>query len=136
MAKQHSPAKGLNIALWIAQIFLAFIFFWSGYAKGFQSVEQMSAMMAWAPDVPVPFLKFLSICEFLGGIGLILPSLLRIKPKLTIWAAIGCATLMLLATIFHISRGEFSVIWFNIFLGLVALFIIWGRSTRAPIQPK
>lgn len=131
-----SVKKMINILLWISQGILAFMFFWAGYVKVFQSVEQMTEMMAWAPEVPLLFIRFLGICELLGGFGLILPSLLRIKPKLTIWAATGCSVLMLCAIIFHLSRGEVSEIGLNIGLGLMGIFIIWGRATKAPIQAR
>jgi hypothetical protein len=35
---------------------------------------------------------------------------------------------MLCAIVFHISRGEASVIGFNIFLAALAIFIAWGRK--------
>ena len=35
------------------------------------------------------FLQFIGVCEALGGLGLILPGLLRIKPGLTPLAAVG-----------------------------------------------
>ena len=46
-------------------------------------------------------------CEMLG---LILPSATRIKPILTPYAAIGLATIVVLATGFHAVRGEYSAL--------------------------
>jgi hypothetical protein len=74
--------------------------------------------------------------EIIGSLGLILPSLLRIKPWLTPLAAIGIAVVMLLAIFFNISMGETSVLGINILLFLIAIFIAWGRLNRSPIPPK
>jgi hypothetical protein len=76
------------------------------------------------------------VLDLLAGIGLILPAALRIRPKLTIYAAYGTVALMLAASIFHIGRGEASQIGVNIFFGTVAVFIAWGRQEKAPIAEK
>lgn len=136
MRNQKTAKKIIHILLWIAQGILACMFLYAGYVKNFQSVEQMSEMMTWAPEVPLFFIRLLGIFELLGAIGLIFPSLLRIKPKLTIWAATACTFLMLFAIIFHLSRGEVSEIGLNIGLGLIGIFIIWGRLTKVPIQSR
>ena len=81
-------------------------------------------------------LKFTGIVEILGALGIILPATLRIQPKLTIFAAYGIIALMISASIFHISRGEASLIGMNIFLLLLAVFVAWGRWKKAPIQAK
>jgi hypothetical protein len=38
---------------------------------------------------------------------------------------------MIAASVFHISRGEAPQIGFNIFVGVVAGFIVWARSRKA-----
>ncbi len=136
MTTQHTSSKALHITLWIAQVLLAGMFIMSGFMKVSQPIDQLSGMLPWASQVPQALVRFIGISEVLGGIGLILPSLLRIKPVLTVWAAVGLATVMLFAAIFHATRGEFSAIGTNVILSLVALFIAWGRSKKAPIQPK
>lgn len=89
----------------------------------------------WIKDNP-DLVKATGILDLLAGIGLILPALLRIQPKLTIYAAYGTVALMVGASIFHISRGEASQIGFNIFVALIAVFIAWGRQKKALITPK
>ena len=74
--------------------------------------------------------------DLLGGIGIILVALLKIKPGLTPVAASGVVLLMISASVFHISRGEASVIGFNIMLMLLASFITWGRYKKLPILPR
>ncbi len=136
MTTQHTSSKALHITLWIAQVLLAGMFIMSGFMKVSQPIDQLSQMLPWASQVPAGLVRFIGISEVLGGLGLILPSLLRIKPVLTVWAALGLATVMVFALLFHISRGEFSAIGMNLVIALIALFIAWGRTKKAPIQLK
>jgi putative oxidoreductase len=133
---EKSTSKGLNIGLWVAQGLLAAMFLMAGGNKTFQSIEELSKMLPWVTQVPLGLVRFIGTSELLGGIGLLLPSILRIKPNLTPLAAIGLATVMLLASFFHFSRGETSVIGMNVVLMAIALFIAWGRTKKAPILPK
>lgn len=129
------PTKALNSALWIAQGILALIFVWAAYTKLFQPLEETAKMLPWAKDNP-GLVKFTGIVEIVGALGIILPAALKIQPRLTILAAYGIITLMIFASIFHISRGEASLIGMNIFFLLLAGFVAWGRSKKAPILPK
>jgi uncharacterized membrane protein YphA (DoxX/SURF4 family) len=135
MTAQNS-SKALNTALWAAQIFLALVFLITGAGKLFLPIENLFALIPWTKDVNSLPVRLIGFTEIIGSIGLILPSLLRIKPWLTPLAAIGIAVVMLLAIFFNISTGETSVIGINIILFLIAIFIAWGRFTRSPIPPK
>ena len=128
--------KGINITFWIAQVLLAAGLIWGGFMKLFQPIEKLSAMWPWAAQVPVELLKLTGIIDLFGAIGLILPSLLRIQPKLTPIAAVGVIILMLSASVFHIMRGEASVIGVNIVFAIIAIFVAWGRFKKAPIISK
>lgn len=119
----------MNTILWIVQGVLAITFLWAGFMKLFKS-----------EDLPFPWVKdnanlvlITGIVDLLGGLGIVLPALLRIRPKLTIYTAYGMITLMTLASIFHISRGEAKDIGFNIFMLLMAIFVAWGRQ-KTPIK--
>lgn len=130
--KKH---KGLNIGLWIAQVLLALTLLWGAYAKLFTPIEDLAQMMPWVKGNN-SLVLLTGIVDLLGGLGLILPAALRFKPQLTTYAAYGVALLMVLATVFHISRGEAAVIGFNIFVLILALFVAWGRSKKAIITAK
>lgn len=136
MTNQKTTSKALNISLWVAQVVLAAMFLMAGAMKSTQPIEELSAMLPWTAEAPLALVRFIGISQLLGAIGLILPSLLRIKPQLTPLAALGFVTIMLFASIFHIAKGEFSVIGINIVLGAVAGFIAWGRYKKAPITAK
>lgn len=128
--------KALNISLWIAQGILAVLFLMAGILKSTQPIEQLAASLPWVKEVPPGLVRFIGISELLGAIGLVLPALLRVKPRLTFWASAGIATIMLFALVFHIATGEFSVIGMVVVIGLVATFVAWGRAKKVPIQPK
>ena len=134
MANQNS--KALNISLWVGQGILAAMFLMAGTMKSTQPIEQLATSLPWVTEVPAGLVRFIGISELLGAIGLILPSVLRIQPKLTVYAAFGIIAIMLFALIFHITKGEFSVIGINIVLGLIATFVAWGRTKKVPMQPK
>lgn len=127
--------KAMNISLWAAQGILALLFIWAAYTKLFQPLEEAAKMLPWAKDNP-GLVKLTGIVELLAVLGLILPSALRIQPKLTVYAAYGIIALMISASIFHISRGEASLIGMNIFILLIAAFVAWGRTKKVPVLPK
>lgn len=131
-----SNSKALNIALWATQVLLALLNLMAGSTKLFQPIEELSKMLPWANEMPALMVRFIGLSEVLGGLGLLLPSLLRIQPQLTPIAAIGLAVVQLLAAGFHMSRGESSVIGANILFLAMAVFIAWGRMKKVPIAAK
>lgn len=134
---ETSPSKKWNIGLWVAQIALAGLFSMGVYMHLFLSPAELAAMGAgWAESVPVALIRFIGIAELAGVVGLILPALTRIKPNLTVYAAKGLLLIQVLAIIVHVSRGEFSVLPFNLIFVALALVIIWGRKRKAIITAK
>lgn len=130
MTNQKDP-KVLNIILWIFQVLLSITFIWAGAMKLLQPNE-----LPWLWVKENPDLAMISgIFDLLAGFGLTIPSLLRVRPKMTIYAAYGTIALMIFASIFHIMRGEGDQIGFNIFILASAAFIAWGRY-KAPIELK
>ena len=128
--------KAMNIGLWVVQGLLGLVFIMAGGTKAFQGIEAMAESMPWVTEVSSSLVRFIGVSELLGGLGLLLPSILRIKPHLTVWAAIGLTIVMVLAALFHASRGEFPAIGANaVFVALTA-FVAWGRSKKVPILPK
>lgn len=125
----------MNVILWIAQVVLSASFIWAAYMKLLQPADKLAEMWPWTVN-NAGLVKFTGIIDLVVGIGLILPALLRIQPKLTIYAAYGTIALMIAASIFHTSRGEVSQIGVNIIFAVIAVFIAWGRQKKAPITQK
>ncbi len=127
------PAGALHRGLWIVQSLLAVIFIGTAFWKLLTPIPKLAAMIPWAGQVSPAFLYMTAFFDLCGGIGLVLPAATRIKPQLTVLAALGCAALQASAIVFHISRGEGSHTPFNFSLVALALFVAWGRRVRAPI---
>jgi ABC-type uncharacterized transport system permease subunit len=135
-AASTSPSQGLKIGLWIAQALVFFVFTAAGLTKLFTPIAALSGMMPWTGGVPVAFARFIGLVDIAGGVGILLPALTRIKPGLTVLAALGCTVLQACAIIFHLSRGEAQVTPLNIVLLALSAFVLWGRGRKAPIQPR
>ena len=126
-----------TITLWIVQILLALFYGWAGFMKLTMAPQALVEIgLTYATDVPHGLLQFIGTCELAGATGLILPSLLRIKPSLTPAAAVGLTAIQLLAIPFHLSRGEAQVLPMNFVLLALSVLVIWGRTKKAPIAPK
>ena len=125
----------MNIVVWIVQILLGLAFIAFAYAHSFGAAQtQLQPGAQWIGDVPQPLLIFIALCEFLGGIGLILPAATKIQPRLTPLAAALLAVMMVLAAGFHLTRGEYPNIVFNLILGALAAFVAYGRWVIAPLK--
>lgn len=133
---EQKTNKGMNIGLWVVQVLLGLLFIMAGMSKAFQSIEALSEQLPWVTSTPIALVKFIGISELLGGIGILLPSILRIKPHLTVLAAYGLSAVMVLAAGFHASRGEFEAIGANVIMLALMLFVAWGRSKKVIILPK
>ncbi|WP_224363955.1 DoxX family protein [Hyalangium versicolor] len=131
-----SPSNALPISLWVVQVLLAIVFVGTGFWKLLTPVPKLAAVIPWAGQVPAGFLYATGVIDLCGGLGIVLPSLTRIKPGLTVLAALGCAALQVSAIVFHFSRGEAANTPFNFLLVALSLFVFWGRRSRAPIQPQ
>ena len=119
----------MNVALWIIQILLALLFLFAGGVKLIMPVEKL------AGPVPVPglFLRFIGVCEVLGGLGLILPGLLRIRPSLTPLAAAGLVIIMIGAAALTLTTGDVMAV-VPLVTGLLAVFVAYGRWRLSPLR--
>lgn len=129
-------SKGANIGIWVAQVLGAGLFIMSGVMKTLTPIPELSAMMPWAGEYSATFVRFIGVVDVAGGLGLLLPSLTRIMPRLTVIAAAACVLLQVLAIGFHAMRGEFEVLPLNVVYIALALTVLWGRGRKAPIAPR
>jgi uncharacterized membrane protein YphA (DoxX/SURF4 family) len=126
----------MNVALWIVQVLVGASFVFSGAGKIYWPYSELIKAIPWGSAVSEPMFRFIGVSEVLGGLGVILPAATRIKAWLTPLAAAGLVLIMVLAMIFHIVRGEFYLLPWNIGFGAPALFVAWGRWKRAPIASR
>lgn len=127
--------RGVTVTLWIAQWLLGVSLVGAGIFKLSLGAEQAVELFPWSADVPALF-TVTSVLDVLGGLGVVLPAITRILPRLTSLAALGVLALMLSAVAFSLSRGEASEIAPNLVLAGVAAFIAWGRWRAAPITAQ
>lgn len=122
----------MDTALWVVQVLTALAFGQHGYSMLFR-VEQARTRMAWTRAVSIPVLRFIGVAEILGAIGVILPAATGVLPWLTVAAAAGLVTVMVLAMLFHIARREWPNIVLNLILAAIAAFVLYGRVVLGPI---
>ena len=124
----------MNILLWIIQCLLALLFVFSGAMKFVMSVQEMNSQ---GPVMfPGIFLHFIGVCEILGGVGLILPSALRIEPGLTPLAAAGLAIITAGATVITLMGPMKGMAAIPFVTCMLCIFVAYGRWRVRPITPR
>jgi hypothetical protein len=113
----------VTYALWSAQGLLAALFLFAGGMKLVLPLDQLTG------SIPLPglFLRFIGVAEILGALGLILPGLLNIRPRLTALAASGLVIIMIGATVITLVGGDVFLSLIPLATGLLAAFVVWGR---------
>lgn len=132
----ENKKKPVHYVLWVLQVLLALLFIFAGVMKLVTPYEEMAKQMANGPVVfSEAFLKFIGVAELLGGLGLILPSALRIKPGLTPLAAAGLLIIMIGAVVTTLPAG-FAMAVTPLVVGLLLAFVAYGRWRLAPISDR
>ncbi|MGD1095347.1 MAG: DoxX family protein [Bryobacteraceae bacterium] len=124
--------KGLNIVLWITQWLLATLFLFAG---GFKLVLPAIEMQKQS-TLPVSFLRFIGVAEVFGGLGLILPGLLRIRVGLTPLAAVALVIIMIGATVTTIGSRNIGQAPLPIVTGVLLVWIAYARLWLAPLRGR
>jgi len=122
----------MDIALWIAQVLLAFDFVVHGWVMWFPS-KTLPMGLPYIQEIPTGFRRFIGTAEILAGVGLILPGLTGILPWLTPLAAIGIIILMLSAIIYNIRRKDYNQMKRNLMQLALAVFVAFGRLVILPL---
>lgn len=99
--------------------------------KLFMPIETLANMWAWPGELPRWFVRFMGIVDLAGGIGVLIPAALRIRPSLSATVTFWCIVLQICAIVFHGYRDEFSALPVNVILISVLFFIYitgWKRK--------
>ena len=123
----------MNILLWVLQVLLAAAFLAHGLMMLFPPPEIAVQMNA---SLPRWFSLFIGVSEVLAAIGLTLPGLTRVMPRLVSWAAAGIMIVMISATVYHLARGENSSAAITFVLLIIATFVAYARWRTFPITPR
>jgi putative oxidoreductase len=73
----YSTKKWLNLSIWVVQVIMGLLFFFSGLVKASQPIPDLAEAVIWPGDVPGWLVRVIGACEVAGGVGLILPSALK-----------------------------------------------------------
>jgi len=122
----------MNIVLWIIQILLALLFLFGGVMKLIMPIEAMTQQV----HLPGLFLRFIGVCEVLGGIGLIVPAMVRIRPELTPLAAALLVIIMIGAVVLTLMTGTIGQALIPLVTGLLLVFVAYGRRQLVPIAAR
>ncbi len=124
-------SKHIGITLWILQAFLAlFIALASGAPKLLLPAEALPMPI----PLSQPFMWFIGVCEVLGGIGLVLPGLLRYQTGVTPLAAVCLVLLTLCATVYQFMGGQPESAVFALVMSALFAFIAYGRWRLVPLR--
>ena len=123
----------VNVILWIVQGLLAALFLFSGGMKLAMPIAELAKLSA---PLSGPFMVFIGVAEMLGGLGLILPGLLRIRPSLTALAASGLVIIMIGAVVTTLSTPKPALAVIPFVVGLLSAFVAYGRWRLVPIRPS
>lgn len=123
----------MNILLWILQSLAALMYAASGVMKVFM-FDKISGDVPSFGAMPRQSWMMLGIIELVCVLGLIIPSLLRWHPRLTVLAAAVLAVESLVFIAVHIKYRETGSIVMSAVLGLLMLFVAYGRYALKPIS--
>ncbi len=127
------PRKGLHVTLWVVQVLLALLFLFAGAMKFIMPPAEMTKGM---PSMPITFLYFIGVCEFLGGLAMVLPGLLKIKTGLTPLAAAGLMIIMIGAVVVSYQVQGTKGIPAPLIAGVLSAFVAYGRWRLVPLPQK
>ncbi len=125
----------MNILLWVLQIVFGLYFLFVGIMH-FVVPPGLPAMLGWMYDLSPTLHSISGAAEIMGGLGLILPAVTRIQTRLVVWAAAGLAVVMVLATIFHLLRGEWPNLVMTLINAAAMAFVAYGRARLAPLKDR
>ena len=124
--------KVTNGAIWTAQTLLSLLFVFAGTMKFIMPAEKMQGPIA----LPLGFIYFIGAMEVLGGLGLVLPGLFRIRTELTTFAANGLLIIMSGATTISIVGLGVAAGIVPAVVGILAATVAYTRVRVVPLPVR
>jgi hypothetical protein len=122
----------MNILLWVLQVLAALLYGSSGVMKVFM-FDKISKDVQSFGAMPREAWMTLGILELVCTVGLIVPAAFHWHPRLTILAATVLAVESLVFIGVHVKYREVTPIILSAVLGLVMVFVAYGRMVLKPI---
>ncbi len=123
----------MNVILWILQILLAIFFVIAGVPKLILPANMLQPSSPDAIAFPISFLRFIGVCEVLGGLGLALPGVFKKRQSLIPLAAVGLIIIMIGATVTTIMSGGGLLASIPFVCALLLAVVAYGRSRLLPL---
>lgn len=121
----------MNRTLWVLQWLMGLFFaIASGAPKLFIPIDDLPMPI----PIPGPVLVTIGVLEILGGVGMILPAITRVKVGLVPLAAAGCALVAIGGMAYQIAAGEYGNSIFALVFALICAFIAYGRWQLVPLS--
>lgn len=125
----------MNRALWVLQVAFGLYFIGVGVSH-FILPDGLPELMSWMYELSDSLHVIAGTAEILGGLGLILPAVTRIRPELVVWAAYGLVIVMVGAAVWHLTRGEAMQIVLNLINAAVLGLVGYGRQQLHPLEAR
>ena len=122
----------MNILLWVLQVLAALLYGSSGVMKVFM-FDKISQDVPSFGAMPRGAWMALGILELICTIGLVVPSAFHWRPQLTVVAATLLAVESLVFVWVHLRYHEMTPLILSGVLGLLMVFIAYGRMVLRPI---
>ncbi len=122
----------MNGLLWVLQGLTALLYGASGVMKVFL-FDEISGDVPSFGALPREVWMALGVLELVCAVGLVVPSALRWRPRLTVLAAALLALESLAFIWVHLQYDETGTLIMSVVLGLLMAFIAYGRSVLKPI---
>jgi uncharacterized membrane protein len=125
----------LHIATWLLQSLLGLAFLVIG-ALHLLLPADLPAPLDWMYELSTAAHVVSGVVEILGGLGLLLPGLTRVRAELTPLAAGGLAVVMVFAAGWHLAQGDPGRIASNVVLSLLLSAVAYIRWRVHPLPSR
>ncbi|HET8655936.1 MAG TPA: DoxX family protein [Longimicrobiaceae bacterium] len=115
--------KPVHVALWILQVLLASLFLFAGSFKLTIPADELARQIG----LPALLMRFVSLAEVAGGLGLLLPGLVRVRRELTPIAAAGLIVIMVGAVVLSAIRISLGAAVMPFVVGILLVLVVLGR---------
>jgi hypothetical protein len=122
----------MNVVLWVLQILGSLLYLSSGVMKVFM-FDKVSADVPSFGALPRNAWTALGVLELICAIGLIIPDAIHWHPSLTVLAATVLAIESVVFIGVHVKYREMTPIIMSAVLGIIMVFIAYGRTVLSPI---
>jgi len=110
---------------YVIECLLSLLFLYTGSTKVFLNGEKLKKFVPISVDVPIKLLRKIGMLELLASFGIAVPVCVGIFPLLVLFADAGIVFLMIGAILYHFTRKQWGMLFTNLMVIAMALFVIY-----------